>query len=126
MISADNMTLSDNMLSVDDMLSADKMMLSNNTLSDNMMLSNNMLSYFFKLRTLFLPLSLKMVYNFIYNTSVSFKSSECLYKPFCKFSQFRGPCRRRHPVPKSRIDIGLQFEGCIRPVQLVTEFLTLQ
>ncbi len=31
---------------------------------------------------------------------------------FC--SQFRGPCRRRNPVPKSRIDIGLQFEGCVR------------
>ena len=30
------------------------------------------------------------------------------------FSHFRGPNRRKNPIPKCRIDLGLLFEGCIR------------
>ena len=30
------------------------------------------------------------------------------------FSHFRGPNRRKKPIPKCRIDLGLLFEGCIR------------
>ena len=30
------------------------------------------------------------------------------------FSHFRGPNRKKQPIPKCRIDLGLLFEGCIR------------
>ena len=30
------------------------------------------------------------------------------------FSHFRGPNRKKKPLPKCRIDLGLLFEGCIR------------
>ena len=30
------------------------------------------------------------------------------------FSHFRGPNRKKQPLPKCRIDLGLLFEGCIR------------